>query len=638
MSQIDASRYEKVRGLYLPPEVRPEHADLANATGRPVRVMPPGFQALAGAYSPAPDPTSRDLTEPLGFSGVTVSGGQLINYDDNAGLTPRFWRGQQGQLGKVDVMRRSDPVVAAAWAALTLLIEETSFSVEPAPDGDAADLQAALLVRDAYFHDSRSTFRQYLSQAAEFPLRGTVMHELDWQVMRDGGEEYGIQGPYYTLGAFEPRMLSTVQFWRRYIDTPGRSRWGAVLYTDWSDRPVDAPGVDGWAGRKVPNLHPDRLVHLVWKPDGDAPEGIGMLRACHAAWAQRQTYTKLETAGFERAAFGIPYIEIQPGASRGNDKQLKQVLEQLAAGRYSNLMLPKGYVLKFAQFPFNADAIIKARMQAGRDIARATHTLQLYTGEENGTQALVDGHRSLLASTAQAVIHQIAELHSHGPNSHIHRLVDANYGKGTFRRYPRLQGGRAKDRDVKQLIEVFKLATDAGLLTPGADIEELVRQMLAAPEMSEETREAWLQRQKTPKVPTNIEGGDPPPAAADDDDDEPPDTQTLNAIYALLDTHEGELPFYHGGELRSVSKAEYLRGVAKFATQDEAKANLEYLRAHAVHGAPWWGYRDEFLSWCNEFVSVHGETPDVSDVREEWGLMFELSESQLVDALADLDL
>jgi hypothetical protein len=78
--------------------------------------------------------------------------------------------------------------------------------------------------------------------------------------------------------------------------------------------------------------------------------------------------------------------------------------------------------------------------------------------------------------------------------------------------------------------------------------------------------------------------------------------------------------------------------VAKFATQDEAQANLEYLRAHAVHGAPWWGYRDEFLSWCREFVSVHGETPDVTDVWEEWGTTIELSESQLVEALAGLDL
>lgn len=52
----------------------------------------------------------------------------------------------------------------------------------------------------------------------------------------------------------------------------------------------------------------------------------------------------------------------------------------------------------------------------------------------------------------------------------------------------------------------------------------------------------------------------------------------------------------------------------------------------------WFRHRDEFLSWCLEFNSLHGEPPDVTDVREEWGTMFELSEPQLVEALADLDL
>ena len=456
---INQDRYAKTES-HWPIYVRKEHLDEARAGGGSVQVFP------AGAATALAEASGRKMGRTVGYSGVPLSGGE-IDLDANPNLSPTEWRGSYDNIGIVDQIVRTDPVGAAIRMAWTLPLLSVPWTVEAASD-DPKDIEIADFVQAALFEHLQGGFEQFLEQAVQFTWRGWSLFEI---VAR-----YDKTLERTVIDRLAPRLPWTVYEWLRY---PG-NRWGCRQYGYSGDGLV---GTSGSFSSVMPLLPPEKLLHFTYQPDGDNPEPMGILRPCYGAWRQRSTYLKLEATGYERAAYGIPYVEVDVNASPGDVEQVNVILRELRAGIRAFAMFPRGYTLKFADFPMKGVDIREARVAAGQDMARAALCQFLFTGQQAGSFSLIRGQLDHYSGALQQAANRIAATLSQGKDSLIKRLVNWNF-QGV-QKYPVLQAGEVRVGDPKQLVEAIRTATDGGIIIPDSNIEAKVRMVLALPAKQE---------------------------------------------------------------------------------------------------------------------------------------------------------
>lgn len=457
MDPVDINIQDYVKsGEEWPIYVRPEHIPTRGSS--PSQVFP---DHLALASSRA------GLGRQVGLSGIPVYSG-VVDLDYNPNLKPSDWRGSYDRIGIVDRMVREDPVAQAIRMAWTLPILSVPWSVEPASD-DAKDIEIADFVKTALFEHMQGGLEGFLEQAVQFTWRGFMLFEIVARYDKVLGRT--------VIDKLAPLMPWTVFEWKREKD----GRWGVE-----QNAPSDGDGYTSGIGEN-PTLQADKLIHLTYQPDGNNPEPMGILRPCYGAWKQRRTYLKLEATGYERAAYGIPYVEVDVGASPGDIDQVNIILRELRSGVRAFAMFPRGYTLKFADFPMKGAEIREARIAAGKDMARAALTQFLFTGEQAGAYSLIQGQLDHYTMALQQAANRIAAVLSEGPHSLIKRLVSWNFPN--VDKFPVLQPGEVRVGDPKQLVEAIRVAVDGGMLYPDRGIEEKVRQVLSLPARAEVSEE-----------------------------------------------------------------------------------------------------------------------------------------------------
>ena len=507
----DLTRFQREAHLWVPHHLTIDHYRLATATGRPVDVYPPGFEFLSQRAS------GSEMRRVLGHDGSPVVGGRVELFDHNRKLDAETWRGSFGQLGRVDEMRRSDPVVGAIWTAF-----ETYISSAPWPDvkpqgTDRTAFEMARFLRAALFEHSATPWRSYLRQAGVFPLTGTALAEVTWRVDKAMGASYGLDYPMVTIADVKPRRLNTVARWLRLEDrATTATRWLAEQWPDESDPDVGEQRVS----RAGETLHPDKLIHLRWSFDGEAPEGVGMLRSTHASWALRQTLRKALSVGADRSSTGVPFFRVQPGYGRENDAALRTMLNEYRSGARSNLgVIPDGVEIGFADLPFKGEMVDKAIKSEGMAIARGCSMPWLFTGVDNGTEALMRSQMLTTKAQLRTAMQAIVDAWCYGPHAHANRLIRANWGSVPLEEIPSLEAPDVHLGDPMQLVELFAAAIAAGTLTPDAGLEAQIRQAAGASEMPDETMAAWEHRLLN-SVPIEVVESETPDEDVEDGDEE----------------------------------------------------------------------------------------------------------------------
>lgn len=451
------NEYVKV-GKEWPLWVSKGDVERASESGEPVSVYPEHVDLTAL--------NEARLGSVKGYVGVPLIGGQ-IDMDTNNNLSPYSWRGSFDEVGIVDQMVREDPVAQAIRLAWTLPLLSVQWSIQPGSE-DPRDVEIAEFVQSVFFEHMRGGWNDFLEQAVQFTWRGFSAFEV---VAR-----YDKELQATVIDQLSPRLPWTVYHWQKYKD----NRYGFTQWPDPSDPALGASPSANTGLFKGPVLPPDKLVLFRFQPSGDNPEPMGILRPCYGAWRQRRTYLKLEATGYERSAYGIPTVTVEPGANPGDVAQVNIILRELRAGIRSFAMFPKGFNLEWTECPMKADAIRHARVAAGQDMARAALCQFLFTGESAGAYSLIQGQLDHYTMALQQAANNIATTMSQGPHAIIKRLVNWNYPGVT--NYPYVQAGEIRVGDPKQLVEAVKSAVDAGVVTPDALIESKIRDVLSLPQ------------------------------------------------------------------------------------------------------------------------------------------------------------
>ena len=452
-------------------------AEAAQRDGRAMQIYPSGMEALASYQPVAANSNASAMRGRLAQSGVEPSAGVIEDLDHNATLPPRVWRGADTQVGVVDQMVREDPVAKAIKLAWTLPVVRSAWTVEPNGD-DAKALEIAEFVRANFWEYAQNGFQEFIEHAVSMVWRGFALSEIIVKFDRDSKQT--------VLAQLAPILPRTVDGWLRYEG----EGWGVQQYQYMGDPLAGSRPAPGELS--VPNLAPGKLLHFTWDPDADAPEGTSILRPCYAGWRQRRLYLKLEAAGYERGAFGIPYVEIDPAARQGDSSTVNEILRELRTGSRAWATLPPGYTLKFADFPMKGTEIREARIAAGQDMARSALATFLFTGEKAGAFSLIKGQQDFFQMALQTAADSIAAVLSTGANCLIKRLVSWNFQN--VDQFPKLTPGSISIGDPVGLVNAVKVAAEAGTLTPGEDLEESIRSALGLPEMPDETAEQWRAR------------------------------------------------------------------------------------------------------------------------------------------------
>jgi hypothetical protein len=463
-------------------------AEAAAAEGRALRVYPDGMEALSDFYQPGVGniprrASARMMGDRLSEVGTFPSSG-VVDMDPNPNLPPDVWRGFQTQVGIVDRMKAEDPVIKAVILAWVLPIIRSDWKVEPGGD-DRAALEEAEFIRANFFEYLSGGFYTFIEQAVAAVWRGFSLFEIVAKFDRETKQ--------VRLDQLSPMLPRTVYQWSRYDD----GRWGCTQTSYVGDPNVGGTSMLNDMGASLP---PDKLLHFVWDPDGDAPEGTSILRPCYGGWKSRRLYLKLEASGYERGAFGIPYVEVAPTARAGDSKIVNEILRELRTGARAWASLPPGYSLKFADFPMKGADIREARVAAGQDMARAALAPFLFTGEKAGAFSLIRGQQDFFQMALQSAADMIGKVLSHGAHSLVQRLCMWNYERSSG--FPKIVPGSISIGDPKQLVDAIAVASTAGALVPDKGVEEAVRQALGLPALPElESKDQMEYRLKNDNPP-----------------------------------------------------------------------------------------------------------------------------------------
>ena len=457
MNAPQISDYARV-GREWPIYLHRSDVELAARQGSPTAVFP-------AHTDPSLALAKGSLSREKGYVGVPLVGGN-VDLDHNPNLDSYRWRGSYDDIGIVDQMVREDPVAQAIKLAWTLPLLSVQWSVEPGSD-DPKDVEIAEFVRSALFEHLRGGWHAFLEQAVSFTWRGLSAFEIVARYDKELGAT--------VVDQLAPRLPWTIYQWSCYPD----GRYG---FEQWPN-PADPPVGSARYGRRQlsgATLKPDQLLMFTFQPEGNNPEPMGILRPAYSAWRQRRTYLRLEATGYERAAYGVPYVEVEPGANPADVDQVNIILRELRAGIRSFAMFPRGFKLQWSECPMKASEIREARIAAGVDMARAALSQFLFTGESAGAYSLIQGQLDHYTMALQQAANSIATTLSQGPHALVKRLVAWNYPGVSA--YPYVQAGEVRVGDPKQLVEAIKMATEAGIVMPDALIEAKVRDVLSLPE------------------------------------------------------------------------------------------------------------------------------------------------------------
>lgn len=414
-----------------------------------------------------------------GVSGTLIYNGIITGVEYNRKLT-----GMSGN-HQYEIMRRSDSTIRGALQVVKLPVLSTTWDVKAAEvEGvvtDEAKSKAAFVKRELmgrnvnWFHFIRE-----------------LMTCLDFG--------HSVAEKVYELTEFEGKT-------RIGLKKMAFRRQESIYKWETDDH---KPGITQFVGADRRNIIREKLLVATFDQEGDNYLGTSLLRYVYKDWDIKDKLTLVNAMALEKLGIGVPVVKEREGQTMTpQDEQLAvDALMNMRANQKSYLKLPntadvemldlKGHTTKDIIPTLNYhDARIMKSILAG--------FLELGGASGSGSQSLSTDLTSLFMKSEEALakIIQAAVM-----EDLVKQLCDFNY-TDMSEGYPQLTYGQIADDDLSKLASAISEITNAGLLTPDAEIEDHIRKIYRLPLMTKEQKDQYEEKHQPVDQVQVDKNGDP---------------------------------------------------------------------------------------------------------------------------------
>lgn len=379
----------------------------------------------------------------VGASGTTYFSGQLTEAEYNKDL--------QGQKGRdiYDRMRRSDGQVKAVLSACELPLRAATWIVQPASD-EPQDEEIADFISNELFGGMPQTWDLFLKHVLLMLPFGFMMFEKVFEVVDN----------QVRWAKLAPRLPKTLYQWNFSND----GTFTGITQFVWKGNSFEFPVIPV-----------ERLLVFTNDREGDNYEGTSILRAAYKHWYYKDNLYRIDGIAAERHATGVPLFKHPTDAKNDDKARLDQIGEHLYANEKAYVRLAEGYEFDIKGLSGSIRDIMPSIEHHDRMIARSILADFLNLGSSDvGSWALSKDKSSFFLMSLRSVGRNICDT----MNTAIRQLVDYNWSPEA---YPELM---LSNLEIREAVAYAKAITDsimAGGVTPGDDVEAVLRNMLYLP-------------------------------------------------------------------------------------------------------------------------------------------------------------
>lgn len=383
--------------------------------------------------------------------------------------------------GKVyQEMSDNDPVIGAILYLAEMLIRGTSWGVSPASTSKA-DVEAAEFLKSC-MDDMEMSWPDTISEILSMLTYGFSFHEILYKVRRGPTER-------------------SARYRSKYSD--GR--------IGWRNLPVRSQNsLNGWVFNKDNEVvafeqlaEPDYQRVVIPFSKGllfrtrvtrDNPEGKSLLRNAYRPWFFKKHFEEIEGIGIERDLAGFPVLQSPEGLDLWNEDDptmvaLRSRAEELVANvrrdSEEGILLPYGWDLKLLTSGSSRQLDIGGTIERyDNRIAITMLSDIILLGNKSGSFALADTKQSMLASSLQSQLLNIADVFN---TRAVPRLFQANSFVG-LTALPKIVPGQIQTPSLKEVALVLRAM---GLkINDDMELQNYLRRIMNMPELSEEEHKA----------------------------------------------------------------------------------------------------------------------------------------------------
>lgn len=223
------------------------------------------------------------------------------------------------------------------------------------------------------------------------------------------------------------------------------------------------------------------LVMYTLEREGAEWSGRSILRSAYKHWFIKEHLIRLDAQITERNGMGVPFYEYDPDVE--SPEEAERIVEEFRAGERAGIAAPVSEAgrSRFALIGVTGSTVdpIPKIQYHDQAISKSGLTMFLDLGHDAGARSLGDTFVDFFTGSLQAVADEIAQT----ATEHIVRdLVELNFGAGEA--YPTVEPGNLAETENVSVATLTAL-TDAGLLTPDRETENVFRRRYALPSKPE---------------------------------------------------------------------------------------------------------------------------------------------------------
>ena len=412
-----------------------------------------------------------------------------ISYDGGALIDPKVWEKLIGSTGtlmlagylseehiaelqregwayKADEMVRSDEIIAALIQAFKAPILSAVWDFEAGVHNDKVAEQAVKLCKENFFERMSRTWTELLDEIFEGLLKsGYCLQRPQTAIIENSYALDGKKAWFYKNFAF----INPKTIWRWRINPETEDLEEVYQLAPFNDRPFV-----GW-------INADNLFHIALNQQGTNFEGRSPFRSAYGNYYRKKLAQKVKMIAIERAGLGFPVVTY-PKDWKENSTEfltLKAIAENITSHNKAFIMVPEGVKIDFAEIPAKIAEIEASIQEENRCMTYVILADYLMVGTQGtGSRAAnQDKTKNFLSTLNFFAWHFIEKF-----QKYVKQLCLWNIPNIKDEQIPKLTVSGIERKALEAFGTLISLLATSQVITPDANLEEFIRNMLDMPQ------------------------------------------------------------------------------------------------------------------------------------------------------------